>query len=104
MIDKFEIKKLIENKKFEEVFRSFYKEYLEKLKLILDKNNVKYDENITLIDAIMLVDISIQNSEIITHTPMETMFVETREPESRANYALNWHDRWLENVQKLLSK
>ncbi len=104
MIDKIKIKQLIENKNFEEVFRCFYEEYLEKMKMILDKKNVKYDEDITLIDAIMLVDISIQNSELVTHTPMETIFVETREPESRANYALNWYDRWLSNVQNMLDK
>ena len=103
MIDKIEIKKLIENKEFEETFKIFYEDYLEKLKMVLDKKNVKYDENITLIDAIMLVDISIPNSELITHTPMEAIFMETREAESRANYALNWYERWLSNIQNILS-
>lgn len=103
MIDKDEIKKMIDNKNFENVFKIFYQEYLEKLKKILEKNNITYNEKMTLIDIIMLVDAKIQNSELITHTPMETIFMENRDPESRANYAINWYDRWISNVQNMLN-
>lgn len=104
MINKDEIKKLINEKNFEEVLEIFSKEYLDCLKMVLEKNNIKYEQDISLIDAIMLVDINIPNSELITHTPMETIFMETREIESRVNYALNWYDKWIQNLQIILNK
>lgn len=103
MIDKKRIKELIENNKYEEALEIFASEYLGKLKEILEKNNISIKEDISLIEAMMYVDVNIPNSEIITHVISETVFLESRELVSRVNYALNWYDRWLENVQNILN-
>ena len=104
MIDKKNIIELIENNKCEEALEIFSNEYLEKLKEILEKNNISISQDISLIEAMMYIDVSIPNSEIITHIISEAVFTESRELISRVNYALNWYDRWMENVQNILNK
>lgn len=101
MIDKEEILKLIENKKFDNVLNQFSEDFLINLKTILDFHKIPYKTDLTLIECISIIECKIPNSEVILHLPMETIYNETREIESRVSFAMNWYDRWIENINSL---
>lgn len=101
MINKEEIIKLIENKKYQDVLNQFSEDYLINLKSILDFHKIPYNDNLTLIECVSIVECRIPNSEIILHVPMETIYNESREIESRVSFAVNWYDRWLENINNM---
>lgn len=101
MIDKEKIIKLIENKKYVEVIFEFHEDFLFNLKKVLELYKIEYKDDITLIECISLIDIFVPLGESITHVPMTTIYNESREIESRANFALQWYDRWMENVSSL---
>ncbi|MBR3881648.1 MAG: hypothetical protein IKJ36_00080 [Clostridia bacterium] len=103
MIDKEKISNLINDKKFKEVINEFSAVFLEKLKTILDFYKIDYNDDITLIECISIIEFKVPNSEIIVHVPMEIIFNESREIESRANFALNRYEKWLENVNSLMN-
>ena len=98
MIDKEKISNLINDKKFKEVINEFSAVFLEKLKTILDFYKIDYNDDITLIECISIIEFKVPNSEIIVHVPMEIIF-----NESRANFALNRYEKWLENVNSLMN-
>ena len=101
MINKSESEKLIEEGKFVEVIDEFYIDCFEKIKEVLDFFKIKYEDNITLIECISLIDTFVPNGEIITYFPVEIFFVESREIDSRARFALNWYDTWLVNLEEI---
>ena len=103
MIDKEKITKLIENKKFVEVIFEFHEDFLFNLKKVLELYKIEYKDDITLIECISIIEFKVPNSEIIVHVPMEIIFNESREIESRANFALNRYEKWLENVNSLMN-
>ena len=64
---------------------------------------IEYKDDITLIECISLIDVFVPLGESITHVPMTTIYNESREIESRANFALNRYEKWLENVNSLMN-
>ena len=101
MINKEEIIKLIENKKYQDVLNQFSEDFLFNLKKVLDFYKIEYKDNITLIECISLIDVFVPLGESITHVPMTTIYNESREIESRVSFAMNWYDRWMENINNM---
>ena len=59
MIDKEKISNLISDKKFKEVINEFSAVFLEKLKTILDFYKIDYNDDITLIECISIIEFKV---------------------------------------------
>lgn len=104
MIDKSKLKELLNQNKLNIVYEAIFNEYIDTLKDLLIRNGITIDDDITLIECITLVELKIPNSELITHIPLEAIFNESRELESRMEYAITWYDKWKENINNVINK